>query len=183
MLTLDQLKAISTRMAKNPKTAAALFPHLEAALLEAKIDSRLRIAAYLGQVLHECGEFKYVAELWGPTPQQLKYDPPHTLAAKLGNTSAGDGFKYRGSGDIQLTGRFNFAACGKDLGLNLISSPDLARSAEHRHRIGAWFWTKNGLNALADGPNFDAITKRVNGGYNGKAERDRYYALALKILP
>lgn len=103
MLTVDQLKEIMPRMAKNPKTCAALFPHLVAAMDEAQINTPLRIAAFLAQVAHESYEFKYMTEIWGPTDAQKRYEPPSTLATKLGNTQPGDGKRYMGRGPIQLT--------------------------------------------------------------------------------
>src|SRR4051812_14119179 len=118
-LTLDQLKKIMPRMERNPKTAAALFPHLTAALDEAGINTKLRLAAFLAQVAHESGEFRFMEEIWGPTQAQLRYEPPSSLATKLGNTQKGDGYKFKGRGPIQLTGRENYRKCGKALGVDL----------------------------------------------------------------
>lgn len=201
-LTIDQLKAAFPRMAANPKTCAALFPHLVKAMDEAKINTRLRICAFLAQVGHESGEFKYMEEIWGPTDAQKRYEPPSSLATKLGNTQPGDGFKFKGRGPIQLTGRSNYKACGAALRLDLENKPELAATNEHAFRVACWFWTKNNINAHADALTgdpakdcavaintpadakaFDKITKTINGGYNGKADRDAKYAKALKAIP
>jgi predicted chitinase len=123
-----------------------------------------------------------MSEVWGPTPQQLRYDPPTKLAAKLGNTQAGDGYRFRGAGPLQLTGRENFRRAGKALGLDLEAHPELAFTPEVGFRLAAWFWREHGLNELADARDFDKITLRINGGYNGKDDRDRRYAIATHIL-
>ncbi len=183
MITIDELKKIMPRMVKNPKTCAALYPHLCKAMDEAGINTKLRMAAFLAQISHESGELKWMEEIWGPSEAQKRYEPPSTLATKLGNTKKGDGLKFKGRGPIQLTGRSNYKACGDALGLDLIANPEAAASLEAGFRVACWFWTSRKLNALADKSEFDAITKAINGGYNGKPERDAYYAKALSVLP
>lgn len=191
-LTLDQLQKI---YAKAPAVRLEKYLNpLNKAMAEAHIDTPLREAAFLAQIGHESFELRYLSEVWGPDEQQLKYerpegapladgDPKHwPVWQKLGNTEPGDGFKYRGASPIQLTGRANFRACGKDLGLDLEGDPDLARTPEVAFRIACWFWVKHGLNQLADSGDFDHITLRINGGYNGKAQRDHYYDVAKKVL-
>ncbi len=209
MITIDQLKLVYARMAANPKTCANLYPHLIAALVEAKIDTPQRIAAFLAQVGHESGEFKFMGEIWGPTPQQLRYDPPTTLAKRLGNTTPGDGFKYRGAGPIQVTGRGAFREAGLALGLDLEGKPEQAFTPAVGFRMAAWFWNKKNLNQYADkltmdpakdiSPTavlndaiarksmallspFDWITQRINGGFNGRDDRNRRYGIACRVL-
>lgn len=182
MLTEEILKRLYPRMAANPKTCAAIFPHLASALAEAQVNTKLRLAAFMAQVGHESGEFKYMEEIWGPTPAQLRYEPPTTLAARLGNTQKGDGFRYKGRGPIQLTGRANYRACGTALGLPLEDHPEEGATLEVAFRIAGWFWTSHRLNVLADAGDFDGITKAINGGTNGKEDRDRRYQEALAIL-
>lgn len=209
MITIDQLKACYKRMLLNPRTCAALYPHLVAALEEAKINTPQRMAAFLAQCGHESGEFKYMEEIWGPTPQQLRYDPPTTLAVKLGNTQPGDGYRYRGAGPIQVTGRAQFREAGKALGLDLEANPEQAFTPAVGFRMAAWFWNKKGLNAYADKLTmrpedditpqaeldlaireksmkrclpFDWITQRINGGFNGRDDRNRRYAEICKVL-
>jgi len=152
---------------------------------EAKINTPLRIAAFLAQIGHESDELKYMAEIWGPTDAQKRYDPPSTLATKLGNVRVGDGYRYRGAGPLQLTGRYNYRVYGLDLGVDLESNPDLARTPAIGFRVACLYWTKNGLNVLADSGTqeaFDKITKRINGGFNGKTQRDTYWVKARKVL-
>ena len=117
-------------------------------------------------------------EIWGPTKAQARYEG----RADLGNTVAGDGSKYRGRGLIQITGRANYKACGEALALDLINYPELLEKPQHACMSAAWFWASRGLNTLADAGQFDTITRRINGGQNGAADRQALYAKALKVL-
>ena len=101
---------------------------------------------------------------------------------RMGNTTPDDGWKYRGRGLIQITGKNNYRACGEALGLDLIAQPELLEKSQHACMSAAWFWATNGLSTLADAGKFDAITQRINGGQNGAADRQALYARALKVL-
>lgn len=191
MITKPQLTAIMPSLKKNQARLDAYFPYLVAAMVEAEITTPQRQAAFLAQIGHESYDLRYMAEVWGPTTQQLKYEPPSTVATHLGNTQEGDGFRYRGAGPIQVTGRANFRAAGKALGLDLEGSPEQAFTPAVGFRLAAWFWTTRNLNALADQLSldpqadakvFDRITLKINGGYNGKDLRDRRYANACAVL-
>ena len=94
----------------------------------------------------------------------------------------GDGSKYQGRGLIQITGRANYMACGEALGLDLIKQPELLEKPQHACMSAAWYWATNGLNTLADTCRFDKITRRINGGQNGAADRQELYSRALKVL-
>ncbi len=137
-----------------------------------------RVAAFIAQVGHESGQFRWVREIWGPTVQQAAYEG----RADLGNTAKGDGSKYRGRGLLQITGRGNYAACGEALGLDLVNQPNLLELPQHAAMSAAWFWSTRGLNTLADQGEFVKITRRVNGGTNGLADRQALYEKALKVL-
>ena len=155
---------------------------LNTAMVRHQIVGTLRQAAFIAQVGHESGQFRYVRELGGE--QYLsKYDTG-SLAKRLGNTpeADGDGQKYRGRGLIQITGRANYMACGEALGLDLIKQPELLEAPQHACMSAAWFWATKGLNTLADAGQFDKITQRINGGQNGAADRHALYARALKVL-
>ena len=107
-----------------------------------------------------------------------------TYAGRMGNGDAasGDGWRYRGRGLIQITGRANYIACGEGLSLDLIKQPELLEKPQHACMSAAWFWATKGLNTLADAGQFDKITQRINGGQNGAADRQVLYARALKVL-
>lgn len=100
----------------------------------------------------------------------------------LGNTQPGDGWKFRGRSLIQVTGRSNYEACGKALGLDLINHPELLERPENAARAAAWFWSSKGLNKLADNDNIKAITAVINGGDNGLTDRIKRYDTAIKVL-
>ena len=166
------------------KQAGVFASALTLAMDKYQINTRLRMAAFIAQVGHESGQFRYVKELGGD--QYLsKYDTG-TLAKRLGNTpeADGDGQKYRGRGLIQITGRDNYLACSKALfGDNrLLSTPELLEQAEWACKSAAWFWNSRNLNALADSGDVIGITRRINGGTNGLAERQEFYSAALKVL-
>jgi len=150
---------------------------LEPAMRAGGIDTKLRKAAFLAQVAHESGGFRYTEELASGDAYEGRLD--------LGNTQSGDGRRYKGRGYIQLTGRANYAEAGRDLGLDLLNFPKLAAQPENAARIAVWFWNKRGLNALADqGPKaFDSITRKINGALRGKPQRDAMYQRALENLP
>ena len=141
-----------------------------------------RVAAFIAQVGHESGQFRYVREL-GNDQYLSKYDTG-SLAKRLGNTpeADGDGQKYRGRGLIQITGRANYADCGEALGLDLVNHPELLEKPQHACMSAAWFWSSRGLSTLADAGKFDTISRRINGGQNGAADRQALYARALKVL-
>jgi len=158
------------------------LPPLIAAMAAYAIDTPLRAAAFLAQLAHESGEFRWMEEIWGPTPAQKRYEPPSDLAAKLGNTQPGDGQRFKGRGPIQITGRFNYAKYGGLLGRDLVGQPALAAAPEVAFATAGLFWQSNGLNELADGRQFVAITRRINGGTNGLADRQMYYERAKAVL-
>lgn len=156
--------------------------YLNSAMKEYEINTKLRGAAFLAQLAHESGELRYWKELWGPTEQQKKYEPPSSLATTLGNIYPGDGYKYRGHGPIQITGRENHRKYGQIIGVDLETYPDLASTPEHGFRVAGAFWRLRGLNELADVRDFKTITKRINGGLTGYEDRLKYYKLAFIAL-
>jgi len=182
MLTIDQLKIVSPHMAHNPNTCEDLFPHLLDAMEKACVNTDLRVAMFVAQTLHETGEYRYFQEIWGPTPQQLKYEPPSELATRLGNTEPGDGKLFKGHGAIQLTGRANHKHCGDVLGVDFIKNPELAASKEWAFRVAGWFWDLHELNTFCDTENLLEVTKRINGGTNGLESRQTYYERAKQAL-
>lgn len=162
------------------RLAAVWAQPITDAMAAYEIDSRYRQAAFLAQTGHESLSFAWVRERWNP--EQVHAQAGYEDRADLGNVVAGDGYFFRGRGLIQITGRANYAACGKALGLPLLAHPELLEEPENAARSAGWFWSKHGLNALADQQLFSAITKRINGGQNGEADRIERYHRALKAL-
>jgi putative chitinase len=138
------------------------------------IGTPARQAAFLAQVGHESGRLGYVKELWGPTDAQRRYEGRNDL----GNTQTGDGFKYRGRGLIQITGRANYSTAADALNEPLIDFPEILEQPDIAALSAAWFWNSHGLNALADAGSFETITRRINGGTNGLADRKVLWASA-----
>lgn len=154
--------------------ASAFFAPLTAAMGEFGIDSPARQAAFLAQVGHESGQLRYVRELASGAAYEGRRD--------LGNVVAGDGVRYKGRGLIQITGRANYKECGRALGLDLVANPELLEEPLNACRSAAWFWNSRGLNALADEGDQRAITRRINGGYNGLDDRLALFAVAERVL-
>ena len=180
MLTDTQLQQIMPNL---PQTKLQLYlPHLNQAMQTYGVDTLLRTAAFIAQLAHESGEFRWMEELWGPTAAQRRYEPPSDLAKRLGNTQPGDGQRYKGRGPIQITGRFNYKKFGDLLGIDLIADPALAATPELAFATAGLYWQSNGLNELADAQQFVTITRRINGGTNGLADRQMYYERAKTVL-
>jgi putative chitinase len=175
MITVNQLRSI---MPLHPAAMADYVPILNPAMEEYGITTALREAAFLATIAHESHELEWLEEKWGPTPAQLGYEG----RADLGNTQPGDGKKFKGRGPIQITGRANYAAVSKALKYDFIFNPSALATPLYAVQAACWWWKEHGCNALADIGDFRAVTKRVNGGYNGMKERQRYYDRAMLVL-
>jgi len=147
--------------------AAAICDGLAAAMPEtialAGLTSDLRLAHFFAQCAHESDGFHTTTEYASGRAYEGRRD--------LGNTQPGDGPRFKGRGLIQLTGRANYARAGAALGVDLIERPELAAQFPYAATIAALFWRDHGLNVLADADDARAITRRVNGGLNGLAQR------------
>lgn len=165
-----------------------------------------RRASFLAQCAHESAQFTVISENLNYSAAGLmkvfkKYFPTQELADKYarkpqmiasrvyanrmenGSEASGDGWKFRGRGFIQLTGKKNYRLCGKDLGINLLEDPDyVSRSPIGAVETALWFWTINNLNSYADKDDLKGQTYIINGGYNGLEERLKYYATAKQVL-
>lgn len=173
MITISQLAKIA-QSASKARLLCFLQP-LNDAMKEFSIDTPLRQAAFLAQCCHESGGFYYVRELASGKAYENRID--------LGNIHPGDGPRFKGRGLLQITGRENYEFCGKALGLDLVENPDLLEEHPYSSRSAGWFWSEfKNLNLLADKGEFNLITKRINGGYNGLAERALYYDRAKHAL-
>lgn len=146
------------------------------------INAILDQAAFLAQCGHESECGKYVKELWGPTVAQRAYEPPSQKASDLGNTQPGDGERFCGRGLIQITGRRNYTLAAIGLDLDLLNHPELLEQPANAAMSAGWFWFNNKLSAIANAGDFVTLTRRINGGTNGLADRQALYAAAKKAL-
>jgi putative chitinase len=165
-----------------PREVDRFHSPLVLAMMEFDITTEERPAMFLAQVAHESGGFKHLAELWGPTPQQLRYDDNGPLARRLGN-GPGEGYKWRGHGLIQITGYYNhkaeaayFNMLTEDMPMWLGTPIGACRSAGH-------YWKAHTCNEHADRRDFIAVTKAINGGLNGIDDRlERYKAISAAMV-
>lgn len=137
------------------------------------MENPLRLAHFMAQLCHESGNFRYMEEIWGPTAAQRGYEG----RADLGNTAPGDGFRFKGRGPIQLTGRANYRAYGRRIGIDLERHPEIAAIPSIGLHTALEYWRSRGLDALADADDIEAITRKINGGVNGLADRKARLAL------
>jgi putative chitinase len=178
ILTPSQLKAIS------PGTPLdrinEFLPHLNTYLPQYGIDTPIEVASFLAQVLHESGGFKWMREIWGPTAAQLKYEG----RADLGNTIKGDGKLFMGRGPIQLTGRKNYDRMSMDMfgDDRLLKNPDMLVLAQYGIWSSCIYWKWRKMDAIDDDLSIKQETKKVNGGYNGLDDRQKYFNRALTAL-
>ena len=139
-----------------------------------KIDSPLRVAHFLAQIGHESCGLDAVREYASGAAYEGRKD--------LGNVYKGDGVKFRGRGLIQITGRANYFALSKAFRVDFVANPLLLEHPIHAAMSAGWYWNSRNLNELADGNFFDTITKRINGGTNGYADRMNRFLVAAKAL-
>ncbi len=173
LLTLPQLqKAIPYA---GPRARLYLSP-LNDAMAEFGIDTPRRIAHFLGQLAHESGSLRYTREIASGAAYEARGD--------LGNTQPGDGPRFKGRGLIQITGRANYRDCSRALygDTRLLDRPELLEDILPACRSAGWFWRRAELNTRADAGDIRGITRTINGGYNGFAERVACYAQACKAL-
>lgn len=187
------------------------------AMMRYNIDNPKRIRAFLAQIGHESGQLSAVVENLNYSAKALrsvfgKYfktdaeaeqyaRKPEAIANvvyanRLGNgdTKSGDGWKYRGRGLIQITGKSNYNEASQKmyalpLGVDFVDEPELLATPEYAAQSAAWWWENAGLNAIADGLGgandtevFKQITKRINGGYNGLDDRLAIYERAKTVI-
>jgi putative chitinase len=167
-------------------------------------------ASWIGQCGHECGNFRIMEEnlnyraptllklfpktpkrQWGFTPEEAAaYEKqPQRIANRIysnrmGNRdeSSGDGWRFRGSGFLQLTGHSNFYHAGQALGVDFVMQPELVRTPMYAAQTAGWFWQTHKLNQYADKGDFLTMTKRINGGTIGLEDRIKHINHALQVL-
>jgi putative chitinase len=168
-----------------------------------EINTPKRQACFLGQCMHESGGFKFLKEnlnysakglvaTWPSRFPNIEYASeyerkPERIANKvysgrMGNTEEGDGAKYIGRGLIQLTGKDNYKAVTEALGVDLLANPQLLEEPRYAALSAGWYWNKKGLNATADANDIETMTKRINGGSIGIADRQAKIAMVSKYL-
>lgn len=172
LLTVEQLRRIMPNLPR--EKSEEYLPHLVKAMREAAITTPQRMAFFLAQLAHESYEFRFMEEVASGAAYEGRKD--------LGNTQPGDGKRYKGRSPIQLTGRANYRAAGKALGIDLEGMPERARDADVGFRIAAWYWQSRNLNYWADAGDFVKVTKLVNGGLTGLAHREKYLRRAREVL-
>ena len=158
---------------------------LNTAMEEFQINTPLRIAAFLAQIAHESGSLKYTEEIASGANYEYRENLGNlksqalTIAHAHGATT---GRWFKGHGLIQVTGYYNHLKCGIALKIDCLNKPYLLTQPEGATRSAAWFWASHNLNELADECKFNKCTKIINGGFNGKPERDAFYAKAKEVL-
>ena len=200
-LTKEQLKQL---LPKNPyidqwhKALSQLLPDYE-------INTPQRIAAFIAQCAHEAGGFLFLTENLNYKAESLvkvfpKYfkdlatakeyeKKPEKIANKIyadrmgnGNEASGDGFKYRGRGLIQLTGKTNYTWFAASLQITPEEAAEYTQTFEGAAQSACWFWETNNLNQLADKGDILGMTKKINGGTIGLEDRKKHYEHALHVL-
>ncbi len=172
-----------------------------------QITTPARVAGFVAQCQHESADFTVLQEnlnygwkglrgLFGkyfPTDDLAKqYErKPEMIANKIysnrmgnGSPESGDGWRFRGRGILQITGRSNYTQCSRDLFQDdtLVNEPDLLRTPEYSVLTACWFWHKNGLNQICDAGDIVLLSKRINGGTIGLEDRIKHWNIALDLF-
>lgn len=177
---------------------------LNAALAQWEITTPDRAAMFLAQCAHESGGFRHLVENLNYTAAQLLRTWPNRFTeddaaamalqperiaeraygGRMGNAAegGGDGWRFRGRGIIQLTGRENYRLAGQALGIDATGDPDLLADPATAAQAAGWFWRTNGCNALADAGDYEGVTRRINGGLNGWEDRVRWLTKVRAVL-
>jgi len=202
MVSPDQLK----KMHIDPSLADAFNETFQ----RFGINTTAQQASWIGQCGHECGNFKILEEnlnyraatllklfprtpkrAWGFTPEEAAaYEKqPQKIANRIygnrmGNRdeASGDGYRFRGSGFLQLTGHSNFYHAGQALGEDFVMQPELVRTPKYAAMTAGWFWQTHKLNQYADSRDFVMMTKKINGGIIGLDDRIKHINHALDII-
>jgi putative chitinase len=202
MVSPDQLK----KMHIDPSLADAFNETFD----RFGISTPVQQASWIGQCGHECGNFRIMEEnlnyraatllklfprtpkrAWGFTPEEAAaYEKqPQRIANRIygnrmGNRdeTSGDGFRFRGSGFLQLTGHSNFFHAGQALGEDFVMQPELVRTPKYAAMTAGWFWQTHKLNQYADSRDFLMMTKKINGGTIGLDDRIKHINHALDII-
>lgn len=199
-VTLQQLQKI---MPQNKNLALFVAP-LNAAMQEFEINTEQRIEMFLAQLAHESAGLtalvenlnyskeslvktwptRFVASTAAPYHRQPEMIANHVYANRMGNgdKASGEGWKYRGRGAFQITGKHNYIACMMALGIDCVEHPELLEQPEAACRSAAWFFAAHGLNKVADSGDFTKMTKIINGGTIGMQHRLGLLMVAQQVI-
>ena len=168
------------------------------------IDTPVRQAAFLAQIGHESGGLMVTEENMNYSAKGLRATWPNRFTesdaeryarkpewignrayqGRMGNgdEASGDGYRYRGRGLIQLTGKDDYRECGEALGLDLLGCPELLNEPANAAMSAGWEWDRSKLNAVADSGDFEKLTRIINGGLNGYPDRLERWERAKPVL-
>lgn len=166
--------ALFYKLGAKPERAVELALGANVHVPAHNITSPLRLAHFIAQLGHESGGFIYMEEIASGQAYEGRAD--------LGNTQPGDGRRFKGRGPIQITGRTNYRKYGRLAGIDLENHPDIAALPSIGMLTACLYWSDHGLNALADADNTEAITRKINGGVNGLADRRARLTAAKALL-
>ena len=206
-ITIDQLRNAVPSASADDLTN--YVESVDAALATFEINTPARIAAFLAQIAHESGDFRHTEENLNYSWQALRktwpkhfetdaiaqayHRQPEKIANRAyadrngnGDEASGDGWRFRGRGLIQITGRVNYLAYSVAIGEpTVVTDPDQVKLPRHAALSAGWFWSSHGLNALADAgdeASFNQISFKINGGWNGKEDRLQNWAEARAVF-
>jgi putative chitinase len=204
MITIELLQAMCPKTKKSV-LEGYIEPLNTVAEYYEMLENPRRIAGFLAQIAHESGGFNFVKENLNYSADGLrkifpKYFPTDELAKQYarqpekianrvyanrmsnGDEASGDGFRFRGRGLIQLTGRANYTKFAEDLGMSIEDTINYLETPNGAVASAGWFWDNNKLNQYCDKNDFITLTKRINGGTIGLQDRQHHYEIALKYL-
>lgn len=200
---LSKEMLVATDLCSSAKAALYEAP-LNNVCTKYEIDTPLRMAGFLSQIAHESASFTATVEnlyyqasalnrSWpqlfpGDVAQQYAMQPERIANRAYGNRmgngneASGEGWLYRGRGLVQLTGKNNYASFAMSADVDVLVHPELVELPELAALSAGWFWHTNDLNTLADQGYVEAMTRRINGGLNGLADRQAKYTAILSVL-
>lgn len=160
----------------NPAILAGIAERFDRLAEEHEVTTRLRLCHFLAQAAHESDGFRTLEE-YGGAAYFIRYEGRRDL----GNVQTGDGLRYHGRGIFQLTGRANYRRFGEILDIDLEAEPERAKEPAVSLAVAFAYWTESDINPAADADDIGQVTKLINGGRNGLAERTRYLEKAKGI--
>lgn len=203
-ITAAQLTKIARPHRANKAILAHLVEDIPEVLPSYGIETPLRVSHFIPQICHESGGFRALEENLNYSARGLMltfgkhfknraeaklYErQPEKIANRVyanrngnGNEASGDGWRYRGRGYIMLTGKYNYRKYGRMLGVDLVNFPGHAAEPRTALHLACLFWTESKLNRQADHNDILTITRRINGGTNGLADRKKKFNKAWSI--